>query len=93
MLDHQENLRKMYFNATGEMPSEEILDKLLSGSLKIEVSEERVGASDVEEKERYEAVKDIQRSLEELHQVFLNMAVLVENQGDQMMTWSRMLQR
>lgn len=81
-LDHKEDLRKKYFNATGEVPSEEIVDKLLSGSLKIEVFEGRLGGSDVEE-ERHEVVKDIQRSLEKLHQAFLDMAVLIENQGDQ----------
>lgn len=34
--------------------------------------------------ERHDAVKDIEKSLNELHQVFLDMAVLVEHQGEQL---------
>lgn len=34
--------------------------------------------------ERHDAVKDIQKNLMELHQVFLDMAVLVESQGEQL---------
>ncbi|XP_021714538.1 syntaxin-112-like [Chenopodium quinoa] len=83
MNDHRDDLRRKYYNATGEAPSEETVEKLLSGSLKIEVFEGRVGGADKEEKERYEVVKDIQRSLNKLHQVFLDMAVLIEKQGEQ----------
>ncbi|KAL2901981.1 hypothetical protein RDABS01_027063 [Bienertia sinuspersici] len=83
MIDHKDDLRRKYFNATGEVPSEETVDKLLSGSAKIEVFEGRMGGADMEEKERYEVVKDIQRSLNKLHQVFLDMAVLIEKQGEQ----------
>lgn len=32
--------------------------------------------------ERHEAVKELEKSLMELHQVFLDMAVLVEAQGE-----------
>ena len=35
----------------------------------------------MENQERYEALKEIQRSSSELYQVFLDMAVLVEAQG------------
>lgn len=34
--------------------------------------------------ERHDAVKDIEKSLNELHQVFLDMAVLVVHQGEQL---------
>jgi syntaxin 1B/2/3 len=34
--------------------------------------------------ERHDAVKDIEKNLRELHQVFLDMAVLVEHQGAQL---------
>lgn len=34
--------------------------------------------------ERHDAVKDIERNLKELHQVFLDMAVLVQHQGEQL---------
>lgn len=48
-----------------------------------EIFEGRMGGEEMEEKERYEVVKDIQRSLNKLHQVFLDMEVLIENQGEQ----------
>jgi syntaxin 1B/2/3 len=34
--------------------------------------------------ERHDAVKEIEKNLKELHQVFLDMAVLVEAQGEQL---------
>ncbi|KAH0977350.1 hypothetical protein GBA52_027069 [Prunus armeniaca] len=36
------------------------------------------------DQERHEALRDLQRSLTQLHQVFLDMAVMVEKQGEQM---------
>ncbi|CAO2828117.1 unnamed protein product [Amaranthus hypochondriacus] len=81
--DHKDDFRRKYFRATGEEPSEEIVEKLMSGSLQIEVFEGRIGGADMDEKGRYEIVKDIQRSLNKLHQVFLDMAVLIEKQGEQ----------
>ncbi|KAJ8439753.1 hypothetical protein Cgig2_009577 [Carnegiea gigantea] len=76
MLDQKAFLTRKYFNVTGVMPSEETVDKLMSGSIK-------VMALEVEDKERNEVMKDIERSLNKLHQVFLDMAVLIEKQGDQ----------
>lgn len=38
----------------------------------------------VEIQDRYDAAKEIERSLLELHQIFLDMAVMVEAQGEQM---------
>ena len=34
--------------------------------------------------ERHDAVKDLENNLKELHQVFLDMAVLVQHQGEQL---------
>lgn len=34
--------------------------------------------------ERHDAVKDMEKNLKELHQVFLDMAVLVQSQGEQL---------
>lgn len=34
--------------------------------------------------ERHDAVKEIERNLLELHQIFMDMAVLVEAQGEQL---------
>ncbi|KAA8547380.1 hypothetical protein F0562_003756 [Nyssa sinensis] len=80
--DHKENLRRRYYNATGEFPSEEVIEKMVAGSVKLEIFEGKMQVN-LENKERHEAVMDIQRSLNRLHQVFLDMAVLVESQGEQ----------
>ncbi|CAL5369218.1 unnamed protein product [Camellia sinensis] len=79
--NHREYLRRRYYNATGEVPSEEVIEKMVSGSGKVEIFEERTEVN-LENRERHEAMMDIQRSLNNLRQVFLDMAVLVEAQGE-----------
>ncbi|XVF17921.1 hypothetical protein REPUB_Repub10bG0166400 [Reevesia pubescens] len=81
--DHKEDLKKRYYNATGELPSEDVLEKVVSGGEKVQLFAENM-EMDLRSKERHEAVMDIQRSLQRLHQVFLNMAVLVEAQGEKL---------
>ncbi|KAG5624974.1 hypothetical protein H5410_010192 [Solanum commersonii] len=78
--EHKEGLRKQYSNANGKEPSEEAIEKMMEER----VFEGRVEKGAVENQDRHEAVKEIQKSLIELHQVFLDMAVMVETQGDQM---------
>lgn len=78
--EHKEGLRKQYTNANGEEPSEEVIEKIMQER----VFDGKVGKEVVENRERHEAVNEIQKSLVELHQVFLDMAVMVETQGDQM---------
>ena len=34
--------------------------------------------------ERHDAVKDIERNLKELHQIFMDIAVLIQHQGEQL---------
>ncbi|EEF49419.1 syntaxin-112 [Ricinus communis] len=80
--DHREGLKRRYYNVTGEHPSEEVLEKMVLGGGKEKVFEGKVDLV-LENKERHEALKDIQRSLTELHQLFLDMAVLIETQGDE----------
>ncbi|KDP41782.1 hypothetical protein JCGZ_26800 [Jatropha curcas] len=80
--DHKEVLQRSYYNVTGEQPSEELLEKMFAGGGQGKIFE---GKEDLimENQERHEALKEIQRSLTELHRVFLDMAVLVETQGDE----------
>nr|XP_023927220.1 syntaxin-112-like [Quercus suber]POE92137.1 syntaxin-112 [Quercus suber] len=80
--EHKEGLKRRYYAATGEEPSEEDIDKMILEGGQINVFEGRADLI-MENKERHEALKEIQRSLTELHQVFLDMAVLVETQGQQ----------
>ncbi|KAK9165505.1 hypothetical protein Scep_000696 [Stephania cephalantha] len=81
--DHRESLKRRYFNATGLEPSDEEIDKIIATRGQVEVFAGKTEWT-LEIKERQEAVKEIQRSLTELHQVFLDMAVMVEAQGEQM---------
>ncbi|CAH1413586.1 unnamed protein product [Lactuca virosa] len=77
--DHKEYLKKRYYNETGEYPSDGMMETMVSGNGKVfEGKKDLV----MENKERHEAVMDIKRSLNRLHQVFLDMAILVEEQGE-----------
>ncbi|KAL3843446.1 hypothetical protein ACJIZ3_000849 [Penstemon smallii] len=83
--EHKEGLKRRYYSATGEQPSEDMIEKMVVGGGQIGVIEGKgVGEIEIENRERDEAVKEIQRSLIELHKVFLDMAVMVETQGEQM---------
>ncbi|XP_038883404.1 syntaxin-112 [Benincasa hispida] len=82
--DHKEDLRRRYFGANGEQPSEEQVEKIMSGSLKLETFEGTLRETELGDRVRHESVMDIQRSLNKLHQVFLDMAILVESEGEKM---------
>ncbi|KAJ1415332.1 Target SNARE coiled-coil-like proteiny domain [Sesbania bispinosa] len=79
--DHKEDLKRRYYTVTGEVPSDDVMEKMISGSLKVEFLAGKTEA-DMGTQVRHEAVMDIQRSLNKLHQVFLDMAILVETQGE-----------
>nr|CAD1826180.1 unnamed protein product [Ananas comosus var. bracteatus] len=81
--DHKETLKQNYYNATGELASDKVLDEMLKWSGRVEAVNKEEGM-DVEVMERNRAVSEIQRSLMQLHQVFLDMAVMVEKQKEQM---------
>ncbi|KAJ7944263.1 putative Syntaxin [Quillaja saponaria] len=83
LLYHKKDLKRRYYTATGEVPNEEVIDKMITGGLKVELFAGKT-ESDMEDKAKHEAVMDIQRSLNKLHQVFLDMAVLVDTQGEKM---------
>ncbi|KAK1439155.1 hypothetical protein QVD17_04970 [Tagetes erecta] len=82
--DHKDYLKRRYFNETGEYPSEEMIETMVSGSGKVfEMVEGKMDLV-MENRERHEAVMDLKKSLNKLHQVFLDMAVLVEGQGQKL---------
>ncbi|KAL8200438.1 hypothetical protein R6Q57_011777 [Mikania cordata] len=79
--DHKDYVKRRYFNETGEYPSDEMMETMASGSGEVfEMIEDKMGLV-MDTKERHEAVMDLKKSLNKLHQVFLDMAVLVEEQG------------
>ncbi|CAL2278635.1 unnamed protein product [Prunus armeniaca] len=61
-----------------------VLERTDRSSAQIRSREEGKAELAMENQERQEALKDLQRSLTELHQVFLDMAVMVVKQGEQM---------
>ncbi|RAL46562.1 unnamed protein product [Cuscuta campestris] len=82
VLGYKDDLRRRYYNATGEVPNEEVIEKMVLGREDVQIFETKVEMKE-ESRERHEGVMEIQRSLDKLHQVFLDMAVMVEAQGAQ----------
>ncbi|GMI71110.1 PENETRATION1, syntaxin of plants 121, SYNTAXIN RELATED PROTEIN 1 [Hibiscus trionum] len=90
--EYRETVQRRYFTVTGENPDEKTLDLLISTGesetfLQKAIQEQgrgRILDTINEIQERHDAVKDLERHLKELHQVFLDMAVLVQAQGEQL---------
>ncbi|KAJ4705409.1 putative Syntaxin [Melia azedarach] len=90
--EYRETVQRRYFTVTGENPDEKVLDRLISTGesetfLQKAIQEQgrgRILDTINEIQERHDAVKEIEKNLQELHQVFLDMAVLVQSQGEQL---------
>ncbi|CAN1133892.1 SYP121 [Linum perenne] len=90
--EYRETVERRFFTVTGENPDEKTLDRLISTGesetfLQKAIQEQgrgRVLDTINEIQERHDAVKDMEKNLKELHQVFLDMAVLVQAQGEQL---------
>ncbi|KAI3703282.1 hypothetical protein L1987_73236 [Smallanthus sonchifolius] len=96
MSEYKETVGRRYFTVTGEEPNEEVIEKIISSGADGQGGEEfmskaiqeygrgKVLETVVEIQDRHDAAKEIETSLLELHQVFLDMAVMVEAQGEKM---------
>lgn len=90
--EHRETVQRRYYTVTGEKPDEGTVDNLISTGesetfLQKAIQEQgrgQVMETILEIQERHDAVTVIERNLKELHQVFMDMAVLVESQGEQL---------
>ncbi|KAI3706572.1 hypothetical protein L6452_24403 [Arctium lappa] len=90
--EYRETVQRRYYTVTGENPDESTVDTLISTGqsetfLQKAIQEQGRGQvmdTILEIQERHDAVKEIERNLKELHQVFMDMAVLVESQGEQL---------
>ncbi|KAL9994262.1 putative target SNARE coiled-coil domain, syntaxin domain, syntaxin/epimorphin [Helianthus debilis subsp. tardiflorus] len=90
--EHRETVQRRYYTVTGENADESTLEKLISTGesetfLQKAIQEQgrgQVMETVLEIQERHDAVTVIERNLKELHQVFMDMAVLVEHQGEQL---------
>jgi len=90
--EYRETVQRRYFTVTGENPDDKTVDLLISTGesetfLQKAIQEQgrgRILDTIQEIQERHDAVKDMEKNLKELHQVFLDMAVLVQAQGEQL---------
>lgn len=81
-----------YYTVTGEHADEETIDTIIetgNSETFLQKAIQEQGRGHVLEtikeiQERHDAVKDIERSLLELHQIFMDMATLVDAQGEQL---------
>ena len=89
MADYRETVERRVYTVTGEHASEEQIDHMIDegeGEMIFQKAIMEQGRGYVmdtvaELRERRDAVLELEKSLLELHQVFLDMAVLVEAQG------------
>lgn len=87
--EYRETVERRFFTITGEQPDEQLVEKLISTGESenfLQKAIQEQGRGEIldtisEIQERHDAVKEIERSLLDLHQVFLDMAALVEAQG------------
>ncbi|KAF9672281.1 hypothetical protein SADUNF_Sadunf11G0025100 [Salix dunnii] len=90
--EYKETVERRYFTITGERASDETIENLISSGesesfMQKAIQEQGKGQildTISEIQERHDAVKEIEKNLIELHQVFLDMAALVEAQGHQL---------
>ncbi|OAY26101.1 syntaxin-124 [Manihot esculenta] len=90
--EYKETVERRYFTITGEKASEETIENLISSGESESFLQKAIqdqGRGQIldtisEIQERSDAVKEIEKNLIELHQLFLDMAALVEAQGHQL---------
>ncbi|KAG9159564.1 hypothetical protein Leryth_013544 [Lithospermum erythrorhizon] len=90
--EYKETVARRYFTVTGEQAEDEMIENLISSGESESFLQKAIqdqGRGQIldtisEIQERHGAVKEIERNLIELHQIFLDMAALVEAQGQQL---------
>ncbi|XP_030459608.1 syntaxin-132-like [Syzygium oleosum] len=88
--EYREVLERRVITVTGTRPDEETIDRLIEtgdGEQIFQKAIEEMGRGQVlntleEIQERHDAVQEIEKKLLDLHQIYLDMAVLVEAQGE-----------
>ncbi|KAK4857641.1 hypothetical protein QYF36_003924 [Acer negundo] len=90
--EYKETVERRYFTITGQKADEDTIENLISSGESESFLQKAIqdqGRGQImdtisEIQERHDAVKEIEKNLLELHQVFLDMAALVEAQGHQL---------
>uniref|UniRef100_A0ACD5U7X1 Uncharacterized protein n=1 Tax=Avena sativa TaxID=4498 RepID=A0ACD5U7X1_AVESA len=88
--EYREVVERRIFTVTGTKPSDEVIDNLIETGSSEQIFEKaiqgigrgKVMATVQEIQERHDVVMDIERKLMELQQIFLDMAALVDTQGE-----------
>lgn len=89
--EYKETIERRYYTVTGEKPDDRTLERLISTGesetfLQKAIQEQGRGQildTISEIQERHDATKEIEKNLMDLHQLFLDMSVLVQAQGEQ----------
>ncbi|XP_076939955.1 syntaxin-125-like [Bidens hawaiensis] len=90
--EYKETVARRYFTITGEKPDDDVIENLIAngeGEDFMQKAIQEQGRGQImdtisEIQERHDSVKEIEKNLLELHQIFLDMAALVEAQGQQL---------
>ncbi|KAJ8617781.1 hypothetical protein MRB53_013967 [Persea americana] len=88
--EYRDVVERRVYTVTGTRPDEKTIDDLIETGKSEQIFSKAIqemGRAQIldtveEIQERYDAVKEIEKKLLDLHQVFMDMAVLVEAQGD-----------
>ncbi|KAJ0966110.1 hypothetical protein J5N97_027248 [Dioscorea zingiberensis] len=88
--EYREVVERRVFTVTGSQPTDEMIDDLIETGTSEQILQKAIqemGRGQVmdtlkEIQERHDTVKEIEKKLLDLHQVFMDMAVLVEAQGE-----------
>ncbi|KAJ7295877.1 hypothetical protein O6H91_09G075200 [Diphasiastrum complanatum] len=99
--EYRETIERRYYTVTGQHPDDETIEQIIeTGESEnfLQKAIQEQGRGQVIEtireiQERHDAVKEIEKNLLELHQIFLDMAVLVESQGEQLNTIEEQVNR
>lgn len=90
--EYKETVARRYFTITGEKANDELIENLIANGEGEDFMQKAIqdqGRGQImdtisEIQERHDSVKEIEKNLMELHQIFLDMAALVEAQGQQL---------
>lgn len=92
MEEYKQTVERRVYTVTGQRPDEETLESIIATGESETYLQEAIqvqGRGQITETireihDRHDAVNDIQKNLLELHQIFMDMAVLVEAHGEQL---------
>lgn len=90
MVEYKETVERRYYTVTGQHPDEDTIEEIIKTGesenfLHKAIREQGRGqVTDTirELQERHDAAKEIEQNLLDLHQIFLDMSILVETQGE-----------